>query len=234
MRFRVAVTGKNHCWRGVALLGASLAGIMLGATVPAAAQPRPPAPVALGMMPPGRALAVVADAGLDPVGVPARIGPRYVVRAEDGRGAPVRVVVDGRSGRILSVAPAASPWFAGRMVGFSVGPGGFAMYSDELAGDEDDAAFFEDAPIAPPRVVPSVAPRRAAVRASAPVRSAATTPAPNSDASRPQARPKPIADQVAAKAKTPAAAITPGAGANGVTTPSAGAASGLPAVQPLE
>ncbi len=60
-----------------------------------------------GAMPPYEVFTMLRSAGLDPVGAPARRGPNYVLRAFDRSDREVRVVVDARSGDILSVRPIA-------------------------------------------------------------------------------------------------------------------------------
>ena len=60
-----------------------------------------------GAMPPYEVFTMLRSAGLDPVGAPARQGPNYVLRAFDRSDREVRVVVDARSGDILSVRPVA-------------------------------------------------------------------------------------------------------------------------------
>ena len=62
---------------------------------------------------PGHVLAIVRSAGLVPLTQPARRGPRYVILASDRHGQQLRVVVDAHGGRILRIAPAHDPRFAG-------------------------------------------------------------------------------------------------------------------------
>jgi hypothetical protein len=70
------------------------------ATTPAAAQQT-------GLLPPGEILEIVRDAGLDPLGPPTRRGGvHYVVRAIGDADREVNVVVDARSGGIVSISPA--------------------------------------------------------------------------------------------------------------------------------
>ena len=78
--------------------------------VPPAAGPATPtavpAPAAVpGALPPEKIAAIVRSIGLHPLGPPAARGPTYVLRAADRRAEIVRVVVDARSGEILSVMP---------------------------------------------------------------------------------------------------------------------------------
>jgi hypothetical protein len=70
------------------------------AVMPAAAQQA-------GLLPPGEIINIVRDAGLDPLGPPSRRGgAQYVVRAIGDADREVNVVVDGRSGGIVSISPA--------------------------------------------------------------------------------------------------------------------------------
>jgi hypothetical protein len=93
----------KHCFT---LCTASLAfGLALSAA--ALAQPMPPAypGPAIGV-PPYEVVAIVRSAGLEPLHRPLRQGSGgYVLRALDPAGREVRVIVDGRSGRIIKVTP---------------------------------------------------------------------------------------------------------------------------------
>lgn len=60
----------------------------------------------VGMLPPYQILAIVRSVGLVPTERPVRSGPTYFVRALDYSGRLVRVVIDGRSGGVLSVQAA--------------------------------------------------------------------------------------------------------------------------------
>ena len=68
-------------------------------------------------LPPYEVITIVRSTGLDPLGPPMRRGPNYVLRATDEDDQEVRVVVDARSGDIVSrdadcdrVADAAAAW----------------------------------------------------------------------------------------------------------------------------
>src|SRR5262245_17067191 len=74
--------------------------LVAAATTPAAAQQA-------GLLAPGEILVIVRDAGLDPLGPPARRGgTHYVVRAIGDADREVNVTVDARSGGIVSISPA--------------------------------------------------------------------------------------------------------------------------------
>jgi len=62
-----------------------------------------PAQVALDALPPHEIVTSVRSAGLEPVSRPAFRGTTYVLQAVDESDQLVRVIVDARSGRVLSV-----------------------------------------------------------------------------------------------------------------------------------
>ncbi|MFZ0070684.1 MAG: hypothetical protein WAK85_05420, partial [Xanthobacteraceae bacterium] len=72
------------------------------------AQSPQPGPRA-GVLPPYEVLTSVRSMGLDPVGRPALRGRVYVLRAFDATQFEKRVVVDARSGEVLSVRDAIDP-----------------------------------------------------------------------------------------------------------------------------
>jgi hypothetical protein len=80
-----------------------LAGLCLAASVPANAQDSIRA--AQLQLPPYEILTIVRSTGLDPLSQPFRRGSTYILRAMDGYGEEVRVMVDARGGEILSVQP---------------------------------------------------------------------------------------------------------------------------------
>jgi len=63
-------------------------------------------------LPPYEIVAIVRSTGLEPVSRPVRHGQIYALHAVDPAGHPVRVTVDSRLGRIMSVTPAAHARFA--------------------------------------------------------------------------------------------------------------------------
>jgi hypothetical protein len=92
-----------------------------------------------GAMPPYEVFTMLRSAGLDPVGPPARRGPNYVLRAFDRSDREVRVVVDARSGDILSVRPVA---LAARE---PLPPrGGVGVYRDRPRGGYDAGPSIDD------------------------------------------------------------------------------------------
>jgi hypothetical protein len=75
---------------------------------PAAAEPQRLAQNhAGGSLPPYEILTIVRSTGLEPLGQPARRGAHYALRAVDAADREVRVLIDARSGRIVSVRPMA-------------------------------------------------------------------------------------------------------------------------------
>jgi hypothetical protein len=83
-------------------------GLALSFTSPTWAQSPPPGAQAGGVLPPYEVLTSVRSMGLDPVGRPALRGRVYVLRAFDDTQFEKRVVVDARSGAVLSVRDAIS------------------------------------------------------------------------------------------------------------------------------
>lgn len=75
---------------------------------PATAEPRRLQGSAAGVLPPYEIVTIIRSTGLDPLGRPARRGANYVLHAIDEVDREVRVVVQARSGRIVSVTPVAT------------------------------------------------------------------------------------------------------------------------------
>jgi hypothetical protein len=61
-----------------------------------------------GALPPVEILGIVRDGGFDPLGQPLRRGPNYVLHAVDEDDHEVRMVINARTGQILSVTPSAT------------------------------------------------------------------------------------------------------------------------------
>jgi hypothetical protein len=85
-----------------ALLKASDIGGPYAAIPPDAATPRP----APGLLPPREIFGLLRDDGFAPVGTPRLRGTLYTVAVTDPDGEDGRVVIDGRSGRIVRFIPA--------------------------------------------------------------------------------------------------------------------------------
>jgi hypothetical protein len=89
------------------MLYATLA--MLAMSAPALAEPmRLAQAYERGTLPPEEILDILRSGGFDPLGQPLRRGPNYVLRAVDDTDREVRVVINARSGDILSVTPVAT------------------------------------------------------------------------------------------------------------------------------
>jgi hypothetical protein len=142
---------------------------VLALSAPAVAQSYPP-----GAMPPYEILSMLRSTGFDPIGQPVRRGPNYMLRAIDENDREVNVVINARSGGIVSVTPIQT---ASRVPppppGVSMGPyermppgyvppSGPRGYGAPLADDDDDAlpppGFGYNAP-RPPGAMPGALPR---------------------------------------------------------------------------
>jgi hypothetical protein len=149
---------------------------VLALSAPAAAQgyppgAMPPAAVSPGVMPPYEILSMLRSTGFEPIGRPIRRGPNYMLRAIDDNDREVNLVVNARSGDILSATPiqTASRMPPGvsmgpyeRMAPGYVPPAGSRNYGPPVADDDDDAlpppGFGYNAP-RPPGAVPGPLPR---------------------------------------------------------------------------
>jgi hypothetical protein len=101
--------GEDLLWgRDAVKLKACLAAGLLGLTFgPVSAEPVRSVSSGEVLTPP-QVSGIVRSMGFVPTGTPARNGPTYAVRAVGQRGRPVRVVVDARSGNVLSIRPIAA------------------------------------------------------------------------------------------------------------------------------
>jgi hypothetical protein len=89
------------------MLYATLA--MLALSTPVFAEPmRLAQALEPGTLPPREIIEIVRSDGFDPLGQPVRRGPNYVLRAVDDTDREVRLVINARSGDILSVTPVAT------------------------------------------------------------------------------------------------------------------------------
>jgi hypothetical protein len=187
------------------------------------ALPGYPAPVypgyALGL-PPHEIITIVRSAGLEPLQRPGRHGPAYALRAVDPSGQEVRVIVDARSGHILSVVPVLGPRYAVLPPPYGRPPGRIAVVPDGYGPNSRIAAPPPgvDGPLvtAPGMGGPPVAPGRPPAAGAPPNRDAQAAP--------PLPRPRPkvaTAQSPAAPAANPAPAVAPQASAASVTPPPA-------------
>jgi hypothetical protein len=112
-------------------IGAVLLALGLAGTGPAFAQVVPIYPAATAL-PPYEIVAIVRSTGLEPLSRPVRHGPNYLLHAVDPAGHPVRVVVDARLGRIVSVALTAHARFRAPVAPAPYGrpPAAIAMVPD--------------------------------------------------------------------------------------------------------
>jgi hypothetical protein len=144
---------------------------VLALSTPAAAQGYPPGAMPPGAMPPYEILSMLRSTGFDPIGQPVRRGPNYVLRAIDDNDREVNLVINARSGNILSVTPiqTASRVPPGvsmgpyeRMPPGYVPPAGSRSYGPPVADDDDDGlpppGFGYGAP-RPPGAMPGPLPR---------------------------------------------------------------------------
>ncbi len=116
-------------------------------------------PDAANALAPDEIIASVRSAGFDPITRPMLRGPVYVLRAVDTSDADVRVTVDARSGRVLTVRRVAGLYYgAPDYSGYEPGP--FAP-RDRLPHERwrRDFGEYERAPI-PPSPVPQYELRR--------------------------------------------------------------------------
>jgi hypothetical protein len=113
--------------------------------------------------PPYEVLTIVRSTGLEPLSRPVRHGPDYVLHAVDRRDREVRVIVDARSGRIVSVTPVVTASRISpppRRGGVTMGPYERMEpgYVPEASPDvyEDDEPMMDNDPRAPrpPGAVP--------------------------------------------------------------------------------
>lgn len=150
----------------------------------------PPYGYAPSLMPPHEVYAVLRDNGFLPLGIPHRLGSVYEITARGPDGEDGRLIIDGRTGRIVRFTPAY--W------------GGRSDDSDLRAPyDAQDAlprpTAVRDVP-RPPALIPHVASR--AVPQSAPKRAAAAQPA--EPAQKSARKPADAPAEVQARATTPA------------------------------
>jgi hypothetical protein len=144
---------------------------VLALSTPAAAQSYPPGGRPPAAMPPYEVLSMLRSTGFEPIGQPIRRGPNYVLRAIDENDREVNLIINARSGDILSatpiqtasrVPPGVSMGPYERMAPGYVPPVGSRSYGPPVADDDDDAppprGYGYGAP-RPPGAVPGPLPR---------------------------------------------------------------------------
>ena len=189
------------------------AAILAGGSGLAGAEPPRPPQVIADALPPYEVATIIRSSGFIPVGRPVRRGHFYEIQAIDPYDMNVRVAVDARSGRILSVEDATlAAAYARGPVPYGLRPPPYRL---------GWAFHGEPPPPLPPRAIPGTR----ATRAVAPL---------------PRVRPETAAPpaQLAAKpaevtGSTPAAK-PPEATSPAATKPAETAPSALPPVQPLD
>jgi hypothetical protein len=167
--------------------------IMLAATVAMPALSI--AQMAPDVLPPRAIVNIVRAAGLEPVSRPSFRGTTYVLQGVDESNELVRVIVDSRSGRVLSVRPliavGARPSEPGPSISLRRPFGGRAVYGGSYLGDEfapvpPRATLYPPNPPSAVRTAPQPGARTAAVKPAQP----------------PLPRPKPQSDVAAKTAPT--------------------------------
>jgi hypothetical protein len=166
------------------------------------------------LLPPHEVYNIIRQAGFSPLGVPQQRGYVYMIAVIDRGGEDGRLVIDGRSGRIIRFMPA---WQIGGhfndTLNMTQGPAGMPPQATQIRGTPR-----------PPAPVPQVASRTVPVPKASPLaRPAATEPAPAKAAEVPQ--------QSAAVQTKPAEASSPPPDATGTVGQAKPAA---PAILPTQ
>jgi hypothetical protein len=160
-----------------------------------AAPPHAPATLAAPEMPPQRILAMLRASGFEPIGRPVRRGNLYVQRAFDPNDMEYRVVIDGITGRTVSIRPvgmpgpyAAAPGYGGPYPPPYRGP----VYGRLFAPPPPDEFGYGYGSPQPPRMIPQA--RLSPPRPSAPAtQPSASAPAPKAHATVPAPQPGTVA-----------------------------------------
>jgi len=134
---------------------------VLMSAVAFAQSPLPPPSAGAGGLPPHEILTIIRSTGFEPLGRPVRNGQTYVLRAIDPYDMEVRLIVDARTGRIVSANDALSR-YAG--AGYPPAPG--PVYGRIFGLQRLDDGF---GPARPPRGVPGAQPHPRASAAVAPL-----------------------------------------------------------------
>ena len=204
---------------------------VLALSAPAAAQGYGPS-----ALPPHEILTILRSTGLDPLSQPVRRGPNYVLRAIDDADREVSVVVNARSGDVLSVTPVQTASRVQPNGGITMGPyepmprgwvpgadrpeayrppppGGYRAGAPVV---DDDEPMVEARPHAPPpggaaTQDANASPSEPHVITADPDRSGLLPPPPERFPQRvaPQAQPKPKPAKSAAAAAAPKPAPLP-------------------------
>jgi hypothetical protein len=194
------------------VIGIALAALWAAASGQATAEP---IRMAQAQLPPYEILTIIRSTGLDPLSQPIRRGSTYILRALDGYGEEVRVVVDAQRGRILSVRPVAmasgyeaDPRYAPEPVYPSPYQPG-AIYEPEPFASAGPPVIY-----APRAALPSGnSPPKAASSAKKPApppKAAAVAPAKPAELPPPEAKPAPSTSGAApAETKTPPETSSP-------------------------
>jgi hypothetical protein len=116
-----------------------------------------PAYPGYAMIAPSEVTAIVQSNGMKPLTPPMRYGPSYMLRALDPNGQEVRVVVNGRSGRIIAVRPVFGPRYAIVPPTYGRPPAGVPLAEDGYGPNPRVAAVPPDAD-GPPGAGPAYGP----------------------------------------------------------------------------
>ena len=141
------------------VLASSLA-LGIAGTQPATAQlvyPGYPFYPGYAVIAPPEVTAIVRSNGMKPVSPPMRYGPSYMLRALDPNGQEVRVVVNGRSGRIIAVRPVFGPRYAVVPPPYGRPPAGVPLAEDGYGPNPRVAALPPDVD-GPPGAGPAYGP----------------------------------------------------------------------------
>ncbi len=155
------------------------------------------------LMPPREIYAVLRDNGFLPLGIPHRLGSAYEIAAESPDGENGRLMIDGRTGRIIRFTPG---YWGGR-------PGYSDLRPPYGAQDAMPPPTAVRGVPRPPGLIPHVASRAVPVPAPKPGAAAAAATKPGEPAQRsaaaPQQADRSAPPQVSAAATAPAAEVKP-------------------------
>jgi hypothetical protein len=112
-----------------------------------------------GALPPYEILTIIRSTGFEPIGRPVRNGQTYVLRAVDAYDLEVRLVVDARTGRILSAAEAPARYAVPYRGAPPYDPSDAPVYGRIFGTPMIDDGF---GPVRPPASVPAGRPQTGA------------------------------------------------------------------------